>query len=233
MTAARTSAPTWALGVLLDLARKQRVHGVLSSLVILPVLNAFILAGLYQTLDGAPFDLAAFAGLYPYFIATTAFVAAAASWEVDLLTGTLQAYLGRPFRALQSRTAFISLCVLPFLMLFVSIRAVTAPDSVASDIVAMLVITIGTATIGVGVALMWGFRTDKSINNLAQVAPWVLALGPSPFFPDGVSVITWALPGGGSEDVWVEALRGACYVGVGIWLTVRALGARRTPIYAP
>ncbi len=219
---------------LVALARKQRVRGLLSGLVALPVLNALVLGGLYQTLGGAGFDLARFGAYWPYFIAVTGFVAGVASWELELLSGLLPAYAGRPLRALWSRGAYVLLSSAPLAGLFLGIRVATSPETYVRDAALMLVATGCLAVFGSGVALTWGFHSDKGINNLVQVAPWVFALGASPFFPQGVVGLAWLFPTGATDlAVGPELVRYGIYLVTGLLLTHIALGPRRRPVFVP
>lgn len=217
---------------LVALARKQRVRGLLSSLVALPVLNALVLGGLYQTLGGEGFDLARFGAYWPYFIASTGFVAGAASWELELLSGLLRAYAGRPYAALWSRVAYVLLSSAPLLALFMGIRFFTSRETFPRDAVLMVVATFSLSVLGSGVALRLGFGHDKGINNLVQVAPWIFALGASPFFPQGVIGLALLFPANGSDlAVGLELARYAIYLVGGLLLAHAALGPRRSPVF--
>ncbi len=218
----------------LSLWRKLRPTGAVNGLVALPVLNALVIGGLYMTVDGQPLDIHRLSAQRPYFVGTASFIAGVASWEVELLSGMLGSYAGRVSGALLSRLTYITAAVAPMIALFLALLALAAEPNLAEALLTMLVVSLGFSMLGIGIALNLGFGHDKGINNLAQLTPWLFALGASPFFPQGVPCIRWLLPPSGDQIslVW-ELTRTAILVLAAWMLTYRALGAKRAPVYEP
>ena len=217
---------------LLALIRQQSLTGLIGSLGVLPVLNVLVLGGLYQSLGGQGMDLLRFSAHWPYFVAVAAFVSGAASWEIELLSAMRGAIAGRPVMALWSRTGHVLVASSSVVLLFLALRAWLTPDQFATDAVVMATQVVGFATLGSGVTLLWGFGSDKGVNNLVQVAPWVFALGPGPFLPAGLPVLGMLFPASGSDlNPWVEIGRSGMILAVGLWLTHRALGPCRRPTF--
>lgn len=217
---------------LLALIRQQSLPGLVGTLGVLPVLNVLVLGGLYQSLGGQGMDLLRFSAHWPYFVAVAAFVAGAASWEIELLSAMRGTFAGRPGKALWSRTGHVVVASSSVVLLFLALRGWFTPDQFVTDAVVMGAQLVGFATLGSGVALLWGFGSDKGVNNLVQVAPWVFALGPGPFLPSGLPVLGVLFPASGSDLIpWVEVGRSAVVLAVGLWCTHRALGPCRRPAF--
>lgn len=219
---------------LLALARKQRALGMVSSLVLLPVLSSLILGGLYQTLGGQGMDLGRFSVYWPYFLASTAFVAGVASWELELLSGLLQHFQGRSGKALWSRALYVLVASTPMFILFLALRGRYAESQLTGEVALMVLMMLAYGTLGSAVALKWGFGGDKGINNIVQVATWIFALGPSPFFPRGVPGVRVVFPTRADQmNLGVELAKIALVLLIGILLSLLAMGPRRKPVFSP
>ncbi len=218
----------------LSLWRKLRPAGAVNGLVALPVLNALVIGGLYMTVDGQPLDAHRLSAQWPYFVGTASFIAGIASWEVELLSGILGSYAGRVSGALLSRLTYITVAATPMIALFLTLMAFAEEPHLAEALLTMLVVSLGFSVLGTGIALNLGFGNDKGVNNLAQLTPWLFALGASPFFPQGVPCIRWLFPPSGDQIslVW-ELVRTVILVLVAWILSYRALGARRRPVHSP
>lgn len=214
--------------------RKQGLAGFLNGVVLLPVLGMLIIGGLYQTLDGQPFDIAAFSAFFPYFVGFSAFAAGAASWETELLSAIGPVFAGRPGAAVLSRAGYVATSTAPVAALFAVLRFAVAPGTAVIDLVCIVVVSLGCAVLGCGVACWGGFRTDKGVNNVVQLTPWVFALGPSPLLPDGLGVLAWLFPGTPTTgSLGAEMVRAAVFVGVGLVLVRLSTGPRRLPTHSP
>ncbi len=218
----------------LSLWRKLRPAGAVNGLVALPVLNALVIGGLYMTVDGQPLDVQRLSAQWPYFVGTASFIAGVASWEVELLSGLLGSYAGRVSGALLSRLTYVIASVTPMIALFLTLTALAEAPNLAEGLLAMLIVGLGFSMLGTGIALNLGFGNDKGVNNLAQLTPWLFALGASPFFPQGVPYIRWLFPPSGDHAVLgFELARAVLMVSIAWFLTHRALGARRMPLFTP
>ncbi len=217
-----------------SLARKLRPTGLANGLVAIPILNALVLGGLYMTVDGHPLDVHRLAMQWPYFVASTAFVAGVASWEIELLSGMLGAYAGRASAAVLSRLVYVVAATSPIVALFLTLLAIAAEPGLLNALLAMIIVIVGFSSLGSGIALNLGFGSDKGINNLAQLTPWLFALGHSPFFPAGVPYVQWLFPPSGAEiSLRYEFARAVILLALAWLLTHRALGVRRAPTYQP
>lgn len=217
---------------LVALVRQQSVPGLISALGVLPVLNALVLGGLYQSLGGRGMDLVRFSTHWPYFVAVAAFVAGAASWEMELLSATRGHYRGRVMQALGSRAGYVVVAAGSIVALFLVLRIWVGSERLGAEALVMGGQLAGFAALGSGAALAWGFGSDKGVNNLVQVAPWVFALGPGPFLPSGLPVVGGLFPANGQVlDVRVELCRALAAFVVGMLLAHQALGPGRRPVF--
>jgi hypothetical protein len=136
--------------------------------------------------------------------------------------------------AVLSRTGYVAASTAPVAVLFAVLRFVVSPETAATDLACIVAVSVGCAVLGSGVAYWGGFRTDKGVNNVVQLTPWVFALGRSPFLPDGLGVLAWLFPGTPvAGSLGVELVRAAAYVVVGLTLVRVSTGPRRLPAYAP
>lgn len=182
--------------------RTMRPWGVFSEVVVLALAEIAVASAVVHGARGL-------AGSGPYFLAVAGVGAGAASWETELVTATAVHWSRRPLRALVSRLVIAAITVAAPLAAF----SVLDPGQTGR----LALITVTWVAVGALLPLALGMYGDKTVNNALQAVPWLLALGPGPFFLDQRHAWTPLFPGAGSpvaEGVRSGVLLAACAIAV-------------------
>lgn len=226
---------TWHMSslVLRNRVRREGRPQFLLRISVLAVLNILLLSGLFATVSSQSFSMAMLAQQYTYFIPLVALSATVASWETELVSGVGERHLGHISWVWRTRlvTACVE-CAVP-LGLFTTGLAMTRPDRLAAHLVTMFGLWLVFSLLGVGLGFWLGFRHETAVNNLVNLIPWVLGLGPGPFFGEEAHGPAVLLPGGFSVtgDFSLEWIKLGCILLLAVFLLVWSGRARRSRFY--
>jgi hypothetical protein len=226
---------TWRLSVLLVRNRTGRegVSHYLLRVSVLSVLNILLLSGLLTTVSGNAFSMARLAQQYTYFVPLVALTATVGSWETELVSGIGERYVGHTSWIWRSRLVMACVeCAVP-LCLFTYGLVATRPERLTAHLVTMFGMWLVFGLLGIGLGFWLGFRHEKSVNNLINLMPWVLGIGPGPFFGQEAYGPAVLMPGGFSVtgDFLLEWIKLAGLMALAVYLLVWSSGARRNRFY--
>lgn len=130
---------------------------------------------------------------YIYFLPMLSISAAIASFETELFAGTgewllLSAQAARTSRLLKI-AAELFVPVLTFIALFIYTQRPWQDWACATLLIIVFV------SLGLGIGFLWGFRSEKSINNFCTAMIWIFGFGPGPFMGLNVKWYQSLFPG--------------------------------------
>lgn len=147
------------------------VHDPLSALILFLVMNPIFAQSWNWTLLAAS---------HVYFIPYFSILAAIGSFENEHFTGVSEELCQKPQISWLTRVPFVlAQTILP--VLFFSTLVINFLSHGLIHFTFLILYWILFSTLGVLFVINWGFRKEKSINNVLSLIPWVLALGPGPF----------------------------------------------------
>lgn len=200
----------------------------------LAVLNIVLLTLLFAPATWASMDefVAFLARHYVYFIPLYALSAGLGYWEIELLDGISESYLLGD-EVLFSTRVFQVLAEMIVPATFFSILLIYGHQA-PIHLAVLGLMSIAYAVTGIGIGFFAGFKTEKSINNMLNLAIWILGFGPGPFFGEKVESYQFLFPGAHAlrGEFILEWLLIVLYTALGVLLVRLGKTPKRYRLYS-
>lgn len=216
----------------IDFVRSMGVTTYLMQILFHDPLSALILFLMMNPALSSSWNFALLGESYVYFVPYFALLAGVGTFENEHFVGVSEYLAQRPWFTWATRLPFLIAQTLLPILFFSALVVIYLPNGLI-QLACLLCYWLVFSSLGIFFALNWGFRKEKSINNVLSLIPWILALGPGPFLAKQHYPWFMLFPGAGMRDgrYAIEAVKLALYLVLALTLAWRAQRPRKQSLF--